>query len=121
MKVLMVNGSAKPNSCTMAAFGEIERILKEEGIEVEYFQIGGGAVRDCIGCAACRKSGSGKCVFDDDVVNRLIDRAKEADGFVLMTGAVKPVADALQCSQASIYRYLSQIRRERTGQRVRPE
>lgn len=85
MKVLMVNGSAKPNGCTMAAFGEIERILKEEGIEVEYFQIGGGAVRDCIGCAACRKNGSGKCVFDDDVVNRLIDRAKEADGFVFGT------------------------------------
>lgn len=85
MKVLMVNGSAKPNGCTMAAFGEIERSLKEEGIEVEYFQIGGGAVRDCIGCAACRKSGSGKCVFDDDVVNRLIDRAKEADGFVFGT------------------------------------
>lgn len=85
MKVLMVNGSAKPNGCTMAAFGEIEQVLKEEGIEVEYFQIGGGAVRDCIGCAACRKNGNGKCVFDDDVVNRLIDRAKEADGFVFGT------------------------------------
>ena len=34
----------------------------------------------------------------------------EADGIFLLKGAVKPVADALQCSQASIYRYLSQIR-----------
>ena len=39
--------------------------------------------------------------------------ALEADGIFLLKGAVKPVADALQCSQASVYRYLSQIRRER--------
>lgn len=35
----------------------------------------------------------------------------EADGVFLLKGAVKPVAEALQCSQASVYRYLSQIRK----------
>ena len=45
----------------------------------------------------------------------------EADGIFLLKGAVKPVADALQCSQASIYRYLSQIRRDRTGQHNQAE
>ncbi len=33
-----------------------------------------------------------------------------ADGIFLLKGAVKDVADALGCSQASVYRYLSQVR-----------
>ena len=40
----------------------------------------------------------------------------ESDGIFLLKGAVKSVADILQCSQASVYRYLSQIRRERAAE-----
>lgn len=36
----------------------------------------------------------------------------EAGGIFLLKGAVKDVADALQCSQASVYRYLSQVKKE---------
>ncbi len=36
----------------------------------------------------------------------------ETGGIFLLKGAVKDVADALHCSQASVYRYLSQIRKE---------
>lgn len=36
----------------------------------------------------------------------------EASGTFLLKGAVKDVADALHCSQASVYRYLSQIKKE---------
>ncbi len=35
-----------------------------------------------------------------------------AGGIFLLKGAVKDVADALHCSQASVYRYLSQIRKD---------
>ena len=35
----------------------------------------------------------------------------ENGGIFLLKGAVKDVADALHCSQASVYRYLSQIKR----------
>ncbi len=38
--------------------------------------------------------------------------ALSADGIFLLKGAVKDVADALCCSQASVYRYLSQLRNE---------
>lgn len=38
----------------------------------------------------------------------------EAGGIFLLKGAVKDVADALHCSQASVYRYLSQIKKEET-------
>lgn len=38
--------------------------------------------------------------------------ALEADGIFLLKGAVKDVAGALHCSQASVYRYLSQLKKE---------
>ncbi|WP_373164177.1 transcriptional regulator [Agathobaculum sp. Marseille-P7918] len=38
----------------------------------------------------------------------------EAGGIFLLKGAVKDVADALHCSQASVYRYLSQIKKDET-------
>lgn len=33
MKVLLVNGSSRKNGCTNAALCEVERALKEEGVE----------------------------------------------------------------------------------------
>ena len=38
----------------------------------------------------------------------------EPQGVFLLKGAVKDVADALHCSQASVYRYLSQIKKDGT-------
>lgn len=82
MKVLMLNGSAKPNGNTNAALEEIGRQLEQEGIEYEIFQLGGKPIRDCIGCGQCTEDG---CVFTDDAVNAFVAKAKEADGFVFGT------------------------------------
>lgn len=41
-----------------------------------------------------------------------IIQSLEADGYFLIKGAVKDIAETLQCSQASVYRYLSQIKKE---------
>lgn len=38
----------------------------------------------------------------------------EAEGIFLLKGAVKDVATGLKCSQASVYRYLSQIKNEQS-------
>lgn len=84
MKVLLLNGSAKEHGCTHAALAEVERVLKEEGIETETVWIGAGAVRDCIGCGQCNTKHAG-CAFDDDCVNEVIAKAKKADGFVFGT------------------------------------
>ncbi len=82
MKVLMLNGSAHPAGTTYTALEEIGTILQQKGIEYEIFQMGGEAVRDCIGCKQCSEKG---CIFDDDLVNKFIAKAKEADGFVFGT------------------------------------
>ena len=79
MKVLMVNGSAKAAGCTFTALTEVGKALNEEGIDYEIFQLGGGPLRDCIGCLQCSDKG---CVFDDDKVNEFLEKAREADGFV---------------------------------------
>lgn len=82
MKVLMLNGSSRPNGNTYIALQEIGKQLEREGIAHEIFQLGGGPVRDCIGCGACTEAG---CVFTDDKVNEFVAKAKEADGFVFGT------------------------------------
>ena len=56
MKVLMLNGSSKPNGNTFRSLVEVGEQLKKEGIDYEIFQTGAGPVRDCIGCGQCEKA-----------------------------------------------------------------
>lgn len=81
MKVLLINGSSNKNGCTFRALMEIENILKKEKIETEIIQLGSNPIRDCIGCRGCAQNGN-KCVFNDDVVNEIIEKAKTSDGFI---------------------------------------
>ena len=80
MKVLLVNGSPRAKGCTYTALTEVAKALESDGIETEIFQVGAKPVRDCIACMKCRELK--RCVFDDDVANALIEKAKTADGFV---------------------------------------
>ena len=80
MKVLLLNGSTRKNGCTYLALSEAAKELNTEGVETEILQLGGGPVRDCVGCNGC--AGKGQCVFGDDIVNEVIAKAREADGFV---------------------------------------
>ncbi len=84
MKVLMLNGSPHSHGCTYTALSEVGAALQAEGIAWEVAQTGVKPIRDCIACGKCRELDSA-CVFDDDGVNALIQKAKEADGFVFGT------------------------------------
>ncbi len=81
MKVLLFNGSSNEHGCTYTALNEVASTLQKNGIETEIIQVGKNPIRDCIGCGGCRNLG-GKCVFKDDIVNEVIEKAKDADGFV---------------------------------------
>lgn len=83
MKVLLINGSAQQRGCTYTALKTIADSLQEEGIETEIFQTGSAPIRDCVGCFAC--STKGKCIFEDDIVNDLVEKAADFDGFVFGT------------------------------------
>ena len=80
MKVLMINGSPRPEGNSQIALDEMARVFEAEGIEVECVSVGKEAVRGCIACGGCAKLG--KCVFDD-VVNEVAAKFEQADGLVV--------------------------------------
>lgn len=84
MKVLLINGSPRANGNTAAALSEIAGILNQNGIETETVQTGSKPVNDCIGCRGCDKT-ENRCVFDGDVVNEIIAKAENSDGFIFGT------------------------------------
>ena len=84
MKVLLLNGSGNEHGCTYTALCEAAAALEKEGIETEIIQTGKQSVRDCIGCKACSKL-ENRCVFSDDMVNEVLEKAKAADGFIFGT------------------------------------
>ncbi len=83
MKVLLFNGSTRKNGCTYTSLSEIAKTLNDAGIDTEILQMGVSSIRDCIGCGGCE--GKGHCVFNDDMVNEWIDKAKDSDGFIFGT------------------------------------
>ncbi len=80
MKVLMINGSPRANGNTNVALREMEKVFAGEGIEVEILHVGNQAIRGCIACGSCGKTG--KCVFDD-MVNEAASKFEECDGLVV--------------------------------------
>ena len=103
MKVLIINGSPRPNGNTTVAVQELEKVFAEEGVAVETMRIGSEAIRGCIACYSCAKNG--KCVFDD-AVNVAAEKLRDADGLVVATpvyyaspnGTVESFLDRLFCS-----------------------
>lgn len=84
MKVLLVNGSAKEKGCTYTALAEAAAVLQQEGIQTEIAWLGAGALQDCIGCGQCNTKHPG-CIFEEDCINEMIQKAKKADGFIFGT------------------------------------
>lgn len=80
MKVLMLNGSPRPNGNTSIALKEMEKVFVANGIEVETVQFGNKDIRGCIACMSCKKNG--RCVFND-LVNETAPKFAEADGVVV--------------------------------------
>ena len=80
-RILLLNGSPHPHGCTATALDEMIRIFKEENFETELIQVGNQAIRGCISCNSCAQKG--KCVFDDDLVNKTAPKFEAADGLVV--------------------------------------
>lgn len=80
MKVLLINGSPHKEGTTYAALSEVAGALNARRVETEIIQVGHLAIRGCVACYSCSKTG--KCAIDD-VVNQVAEKFKEADGIVV--------------------------------------
>ena len=110
MKVLLVNGSPNKNGSTHRALQEVAAALEQEGVETEIFWAGREPIAGCTGCGACRKLK--RCVHED-VVNQLVEKAKEADGFIFgspvhyaaASGSITSLLDRAFYSGGRFFRY----------------
>lgn len=99
MKVLLINGSPNGHGCTYTALKEIEKTLRQEGVETEMFYLGTKPIGGCMGCGKCKNTD--KCV-QDDIVNKLLPKALAADGMIL--GAPVHYASAAGMASAAFDR-----------------
>ena len=83
MKVIAINGSSKREGNTAFALSCVTEVLKKHQIEIETIEIGAKAMHGCIGCNTCFKKKNRRCVFDDDILNSVIDKVLEADGLLV--------------------------------------
>ena len=112
MKILMINGSPHEHGSTYRSLLEAQNTLLEDGAECEIIWLGNKAVADCIGCGACRKLDC-KCVFDGDIVNEIIEKAKTADGFIFASpvyyahpsGRILSVLDRVFYAGGKVFRH----------------
>lgn len=91
MKVLMINGSPRPNGNTSIALQEMANIFAQQQVDTEILQVGNKAIRGCIACGKC--SESGKCVFDD-LVNETAPKFEACDGLVIASPVYYASANA---------------------------
>lgn len=83
MKALLINGSPHKNGNTFVALSEVAKTLEQNGIAAELVHIGTRAVRGCVACYQCKSQALGRCVFDDDVCNTIIEKMGTADALVV--------------------------------------
>ena len=83
MKVLLINGSARRQGNTFLALSEAAKQLEKHGVETEIVQIGTKPVRGCIACGQCKAKALGRCVFDDDICNRISEKLDGVDGLIV--------------------------------------
>lgn len=82
MKVLLINGSYRVEGCTYTALAEVAKPIQDAGMETEIFHVGTEPIRGCTACGHCKRTGSGRCVYDDDTVNTGLEKAEGADAYV---------------------------------------
>ena len=98
-KVLILEGSARPNGNSCILSNEFARGAEEAGHSVEKIQVSRKKISGCLGCRACYRNG-GTCVQKDDM-EEIRAKMLDADIIVLaspiyyysMTAQLKTVID----------------------------
>jgi multimeric flavodoxin WrbA len=81
MKVLLINGSPRSEGCTYTGLCIIKEQFAKNGVDSEIYQVGNKPIVGCTACMSCRQTG--KCAFNDDLVNTVAEEFRKADGIIL--------------------------------------
>ena len=83
MNVVAINGSPRHDGNTGIALDCMAGELRNEGIPTEIIHVGNMLLHGCIGCSHCFSSENNLCVFQDDGLNAIMSRMREADGLII--------------------------------------
>lgn len=78
MKILVINGSPRPQGNTAAMIEVFTKGARESGHEVTVINVCQKEIRGCLACEYCHTKGDGRCIQQDDMqeVYPLLDEAE---------------------------------------------
>lgn len=83
MKVLAINGSPRPMGNTSNILNDIQDMFERDGIEMETVHIYEYRLTNCNVCLTCEIRGDGRCYDEDDGLNDLLQKMRDADAILL--------------------------------------
>ena len=82
MKILILNGSPRPNGNTKQMIDSLSEGLKKAGHEWDVVNVARMNIHGCLACEYCHGKGAGSCVQKDDMQN-VYELLKTAEMLVL--------------------------------------
>ncbi|MBE6110096.1 MAG: flavodoxin family protein [Erysipelotrichaceae bacterium] len=67
MKVLVLNGSPRPNGITASMISVFKEAAENKGHEVAVIDVCRKNIKGCLACEFCHNKGEGRCVQKDDM------------------------------------------------------
>ncbi len=67
MKILVLNGSPRPNGNTAGMVKTFQQAAEEQGHQVKVFSVCTMNIKGCLACEYCHGKGHGQCVQKDDM------------------------------------------------------
>ena len=67
MKILVLNGSPRPNGNTAGMIKTLKQAAEDKGHKVLVFNVCGMNIKGCLACEYCHGKGHGQCVQKDDM------------------------------------------------------
>lgn len=103
MKIVILNGSPRPDGNTMAMVNAFVEGLKEHNHEVSVVSVCQKNIAGCIACEYCHQKGQGKCIQEDDM-QEVYPLLEEAEMIVLASPIYyHSFTGQLQCAINRIY------------------
>lgn len=103
MKILVLNGSPRPNGNTATMIGAYKKGAVEAGHEVNVVDVCKMNIRGCLACEYCHDKGNGKCIQQDDM-QKVYPLLEEVEMIVLASPIYyHSFSGQLQCAINRIY------------------